>query len=351
MMSKSRKKRFRSANKYAIPLMMALCCPILSAQPAMEQYTRVWILEGQGRLDEAIASAKQLLEQAPSFYRAYDRLAESYRQKKALPDGELYLRQRLAAEPNNAYIHYGLGRMAEAADRFEEAAEHYAACFAKEPHATACVTAFVSRGWQRLDESTLRSRLGLGREDAYACPAYVQLLRAQRKMEAARRAAHSCLEQAKATGDLDLLMEAHEQARAAVDMSNDGWPAGLSHSRAKLELARRLGDRQMEFSVLNEVVLGLVRLGDVPAAVNLCDEVEKGGFHSITPQSRAYFLLTCYSARGDSDATLKYMWEAQRIEGLSEAGLLQTSYVRSGAFTGSAATSMKPGVYLNERLR
>src|SRR5438067_12391169 len=81
--------------------------------PLMREYNHAWQLSGQLRADEAIPLLKKIIAKDKTFYRAYNALAEAYRQKQDLDHAEQYFRSLLARDPENGPAHYGLGEVYE----------------------------------------------------------------------------------------------------------------------------------------------------------------------------------------------------------------------------------------------
>src|SRR5712671_6049467 len=113
--------------------LVAIAVSILAAHaarphPLMREYNHAWQLSGQLRSDEAIPLLKQIIAKDKTFYRAYNTLAEAYRQKQELDKAEQYFRSLLAQDPKNGQAYYGLGRIYEWKAQWGPAAGHYIDC-------------------------------------------------------------------------------------------------------------------------------------------------------------------------------------------------------------------------------
>ena len=104
----------------------------------MREYNHAWQLSEQLRADEAIPLLKQIIAKDKTFYRAYNTLAEAYRQKQELGKAEQYFRSLLMQDPQNEQAHYGFGEVYEWKEQWGLAAGHYSDCIQKSPQTYGC---------------------------------------------------------------------------------------------------------------------------------------------------------------------------------------------------------------------
>jgi len=85
--------------------------PPQPGSPLMQQYNQGMLLVGRMQAESAIPILKSVIEEDPTFYRAYGKLAEAYAVLGRIPEGEQYFRDLLAHDASNGNAEYGLAQL------------------------------------------------------------------------------------------------------------------------------------------------------------------------------------------------------------------------------------------------
>lgn len=76
-----------------------------------QMYLQGLRLIGAQKYDEAIEQFKEIIDQAPSFSRAYAKLVALYEEKNELDNARQYFEELIAKNPHNPYAYYGVGQV------------------------------------------------------------------------------------------------------------------------------------------------------------------------------------------------------------------------------------------------
>lgn len=89
------------------------------------KYLETLRLMRQGQHDIAIAGLKKIIDEHPSFHRAYSALVLAFKEEGNLDEALLYFQGLLSADRNHLLAPYGLGLTHTENENFEEAARHF----------------------------------------------------------------------------------------------------------------------------------------------------------------------------------------------------------------------------------
>jgi len=90
-----------------------------------QMYLQGLRLIGAQKYDEAIEQFKEIIDQAPSFSRAYAKLVALYEEKNELDNARQYFEELIAKNPHNPYAYYGVGQVWKEKKNLHLAIENY----------------------------------------------------------------------------------------------------------------------------------------------------------------------------------------------------------------------------------
>jgi CHAT domain-containing protein/Tfp pilus assembly protein PilF len=119
-------------------------------------YTEALRLIGAREYEAALGALKRIIEQSPTFDRAYGKVITVYQQMGQPEAAGSYFEALLAKDPQNPYHHYGLGLFHKQQRRLETAEAHIASCIESAPDFAPAYTELVeiAKGRGRLPEVT-----------------------------------------------------------------------------------------------------------------------------------------------------------------------------------------------------
>lgn len=320
-----------------------LCCSLtvvvaLAATPdpewqdRMRRYHDLWLMVGRAEGDKAIPLLQKIIDEDPTFWRAYRMLAEAYRQEGRIPEGERYFQSLAAKYPKNGYPYYGLARFQEIlpGDHSKTAAQLYSQCALRTPRAWLC---FPGATVLTQDADSLRTVVPVDETlPGYWLARLVQAVR-MRDRDTALQHVRRALDAARALGDTDAEIAARAQMFLVLQMGNEPTAEGRPHLLEAVRLAESIGDA--DDSIRLQSMLASSEPRDLALANATLARARALG-HLDWISNLSAILANMAEAAGDYENAARYMHDANEYEKL----------YRKGAWRPDANTIRYEGTYL-----
>jgi tetratricopeptide (TPR) repeat protein len=125
-------------------LFVILALPAMLLGTGIAEYNRAWMLWNDGRRAEAIEAAKAIIASDPTYYRAYNLIAEVAVEERESEMARAYFRELARADAANPWSFYGLGRLEEHLGNGTGALSYFGDCIKRSGDAWPCYGQFGS---------------------------------------------------------------------------------------------------------------------------------------------------------------------------------------------------------------
>lgn len=269
----------------------------------MRRYHELWLMGGRAEGEKVIPLLQNMIEEDPTFWRAYRTLAEAYWQEGRIAEGERYFRALAERDAKNGYAYLGLGHLEELqqGDRSQATSRLYSQCAFRSPRATAC---YPGASLLAKDIEGLRAWIPTDEGLSGYWLARVTLALRTRNRDAAVESAGRTLQVALALGEIDAEIEARLHLYLALTLGNEPSEDARFQILEAQRLAASVGDDEKDLGA--QTYLAIIPPRDAALAKALLQRAVALGHYQWIANVNAT-LSNVAEATGDYDNAAQYI--------------------------------------------